>query len=71
MQTVRLTLPKHDVATKMQEMRSWLDAQRLEPSLFTYRVSQRQAHVEVRFSGEREAMAFADRFEGRRLDLVG
>jgi hypothetical protein len=51
------------IAAEMNEMRDWLDAHRIEPRLFQLN----GVVLRLGFDSGREAMAFADAFEGRLL----
>lgn len=55
-----------NVATRMSEMRAWLDNRRFEPDLFNYDVVSSGVVGRLQVAGE--AMAFAEAFYGRVLD---
>ena len=62
---VEVRVGASDLVTRMSEMRQWLDRERYEPDLFYYRTEGDGALVRVEFKYEREALAFADAFDGR------
>ena len=56
-----------NVATRMSEMRAWLDDRRFEPNLFNYNASIAGLVFQVDFDVASEAMAFAQAFRGQVL----
>jgi hypothetical protein len=58
-----------NIATRMSEMRAWLDDRRFEPDLFNYDVVPSGVVFREEFKVAGEAMAFAEAFHGRVLDL--
>lgn len=65
MRTVEISLDRLEAAALMQEMRLWLDAQRIGPSQFTATEAGGYLVVRTEFQVDAEAEAFADRFAGR------
>jgi hypothetical protein len=61
MHVVEVGRHRGDVAGPMGRMRNWLDNRQMAPSLF--RLDPASFHLE--FGNERDAIAFADAFDGR------
>jgi hypothetical protein len=49
---------------RMNEMRTWLDSRRFEPSVFRYDHVEGGVVIHVEFTAEDEATAFASEFGG-------
>ena len=49
----------------METMRTWLDHQHFEPSVFRYKLGAHVVVVRVDFTAETEAAAFAKAFSGK------
>jgi hypothetical protein len=49
---------------RMNEMRTWLDSRRFEPSVFRYDHAADGVVIHVAFAAEAEAVAFAGEFGG-------
>ena len=67
MRTVEVRLGRAEAPPVMQEMRLWLDAQKIAPSQFTSTEADGYLVVRTEFQADAEAEAFADRFAGRML----
>jgi len=63
--TVEVRLGAIDLTPRMSDMRQWLDRHRYEPDLFKYQVERDGPVVCVEFKYEREALSFAEAFDGR------
>jgi hypothetical protein len=54
-----------DLVTVMSKMREWLDARRIEPTIFRHTVDGPSVTIHLQFSAEGEAIAFAQNFSGQ------
>ncbi len=64
MPTVEVRIAPADVATRMEEMRRWLNARRITPGKFTSTGSADETVVLVEFASGLDADAFAHKFSG-------
>ena len=61
--TVQLRLDaRHSIASKMAEMREWLDRNQLTPECFQYRMEPDAVTVRADFTSSADASAFAEVF---------
>jgi hypothetical protein len=63
MEIVEVRRNGYSIAVEMNQMRDWLDTQRIEPLLFQFK----GVVLSLGFENEGEAAAFADAFDGRVL----
>jgi uncharacterized protein YfaQ (DUF2300 family) len=68
MPTVEIRLTPTDVATRLDEIRSWLEARGIKSAKFTSTGSSNEAVVLVEFGSSNDAEEFAREFSGT---LVG
>jgi len=66
MRTVAVRLVATDFAKEMALMRDWLDRHSYVPTRFIYDQADDEVVVSVEFPNERDAEAFAIRFDGKR-----
>ena len=58
-----------DLAAAMAQMRTWLDNHQIQPSLFEIAfLSGRETRFRVQFREIRDAVTFADNFDGEMMD---
>jgi hypothetical protein len=65
MYLVDIRMQPGDLSQQMSAMRVWLDERRFEPSTFYCRDTDYGMLVSVEFKIPREAVAFAEHFDGR------
>ena len=65
MATVEVRLSDAEAPAVLQDMRVWLDRQRIAPSRFTCSQAGQYLVVITEFQADTDAEAFADRFAGR------
>jgi hypothetical protein len=69
MHVVEVHRPNAELATAMAQMRTWLDNQAVQPSLFEIAfLPGRESHFHLHFKNPSEASVFADVFDGALLD---
>lgn len=54
-----------ELAEPMAEMRRWLDHRRIQPAFFGHSLGGPGIAFRITFTGENEAVAFAEAFRGR------
>ena len=64
MYSVDIHVEQGDLSRQMSAMRIWLDEHRFEPSTFSCRDTDDGTLVCIEFKVPREAVAFAERFDG-------
>jgi hypothetical protein len=64
MQTITIRLPAAEFSDAMGVMREWLDRNRCEPSKFKSNQESEAVVVSIDFPDDRQAEAFARRFDG-------
>jgi hypothetical protein len=62
--SVRVRLLDGNMVPQTDQMRTWLASRRFDVLHFKYRIERDEAVVEVRFTAEAEATAFANEFDG-------
>ena len=68
---VDIQMQQGDLSRQMSAMRVWLDEHRFEPSTFSCRDTDYGTLVCIEFKVPREAVAFAERFDGQAKGRLG
>jgi len=67
MHSTEVRIGDNDLLARMAEMRTWLDARRLEPATFRYSIAGDGIIIRVAFPIADQAAAFAREFDGQVL----